>query len=345
MAPGSRAARTTVKRALATLAGTAACALLGSLPAQAAPVSIGQVAPGFPPLATCTGGPSDAVQVSAPAPVTYTVPPSYTTLTSWSTAATSGGEQMMKLKVYRPVAGLTYQIVAHDGPRSLTPGVINTFPVNIPVQPGDVIGLNDQNATTAPNACLYSGSPGDALAANGPGVDIEDGSPETFGAAVPELRVNVSATLAQPPAVVSLNPTSGSVSGGTDVLISGHDFTGATAVRFGAAAAAAFTVASDGQLSAVSPKSASIGPVQISVITPYGQSLAVPADSFTYLGCRVPKLKGKKLPAAKKKLKSAGCKLGNVKGPKGKKAKVTSQKQKPGAVFPPGGKVGVKTHE
>jgi hypothetical protein len=50
--------------------------------------------------------------------------------------------------------------------------------------------------------------------------------------------------------------------------------------------------------------------------------------------CIVPKLKGKKLGAAKKALKKAGCKLGKVKKPKSKKAAKKAKyvkKQKPGA--------------
>jgi hypothetical protein len=46
--------------------------------------------------------------------------------------------------------------------------------------------------------------------------------------------------------------------------------------------------------------------------------------------CVVPKLKGKKLKAAKKRLRNANCKLGKVKGPGG--GKVKNQGPKPGAV-------------
>jgi hypothetical protein len=67
-------------------------------------------------------------------------------LTSWSTNASSGAGQYLEFKVYRPVSTYTYTVVGHDGPQPLTPGVLNTFPIDIPVQAGDVLGLNDHDA-------------------------------------------------------------------------------------------------------------------------------------------------------------------------------------------------------
>src|SRR5690349_11974391 len=74
--------------------------------------------------------------------------------------AAVGAGQTLKLKVFRYLHGSIYLVVAHDGPRSLTPGVINTFEVSIPVQAGDVIGLNDQNASTAKTPVSSKGRPG-----------------------------------------------------------------------------------------------------------------------------------------------------------------------------------------
>ena len=55
------------------------------------------------------------------------------------------------------------------------------------------------------------------------------------------------------PFISSLDPNSGPAAGGTSVTISGRNFTGATAVMFGANAATSFTVDSDTQITAVSP--------------------------------------------------------------------------------------------
>ena len=76
--------------------------------------------------------------------------------------------------------------------------------------------------------------------------------------------------------------------------------------------------------------------------TAAGKSATLPADQFTYTVCLVPKLKGKKLKAARKALTKADCKLGKVKGHKSKSAKVKKQSAKPGTALPPGTKVNVK---
>jgi hypothetical protein len=58
------------------------------------------------------------------------------------------------------------------------------------------------------------------------------------------------------PFITSISPDNGPAAGGTSVVISGRNFTGATAVRFGTADATSFTVDSDTQISAVSPPQA-----------------------------------------------------------------------------------------
>ncbi len=56
-----------------------------------------------------------------------------------------------------------------------------------------------------------------------------------------------------PPTVTSISPTGGSIAGGTSVTITGTNFTGATAVRFGTLDASSFTVDSDTQITAIAP--------------------------------------------------------------------------------------------
>ncbi len=83
------------------------------------------------------------------------------------------------------------------------------------------------------------------------------------------------------PTVTAVSPTSGRSSGGTTVTITGTDFTGATAVKFGTTAATSFTVNSNTQITATSP-SHSLGTVDITVTTSYGTSATSSADHFTY---------------------------------------------------------------
>jgi YVTN family beta-propeller protein len=85
------------------------------------------------------------------------------------------------------------------------------------------------------------------------------------------------------PAVTGISPTTGPLSGGTTVTITGSNFTGATGVSFGGIPAAGFTVNSDTSITAVSPAAASAGTVDVTVTTPNGTSAAGPADQFSYL--------------------------------------------------------------
>lgn len=72
-----------------------------------------------------------------------------------------------------------------------------------------------------------------------------------------------------------------------------------------------------------------------------GQSATSAADKFTFVQvCVVPKLKGKKLKAAKKALRKAHCSLGKVKGPRAGKVKHQSRKAR--TILPAGTKVNIK---
>ncbi len=67
----------------------------------------------------------------------------------------------------------------------------------------------------------------------------------------------------------------------------------------------------------------------------------VPQPLPAKVTCTVPKLKGKKLKAAKTALLKAQCRLGKVKGKKSSSAKVKTQKPNPGTVLSAGSKVNV----
>ena len=83
------------------------------------------------------------------------------------------------------------------------------------------------------------------------------------------------------PTVASIAPTSGTTAGGTTVTITGTGFNGATAVKFGATAAA-FTVNSAAQITATSPAGGA-GTVDVTVTTPGGTSATGAFDQYTYL--------------------------------------------------------------
>ena len=86
------------------------------------------------------------------------------------------------------------------------------------------------------------------------------------------------------PTVTAISPIAGPAAGGTTVVITGTNFIGATAVRFGTVNATSFTVNSATQITAVSPAGTVGSTVQVSVTTPAGTSANTAADDFTYQG-------------------------------------------------------------
>ncbi|HVQ58395.1 MAG TPA: PASTA domain-containing protein [Solirubrobacterales bacterium] len=326
-----------------------ALAILGLLlaisPVASAQIVVGQTAPGVSPSLNCDySDPYDELQNSVASGASYTVPTAGV-LTSWSTNAGAGGGQTLGLKIFRPLGPGVFQIVAHDGPRPLAPNVLNTFGINIPVLPGDILGISNTPGEPefggVPTACsFFTEIPADTISyREGHAPDGAAFSPESSFVG---NRLNVSATLLPPPAISAVTPAKGSIKGDTSVVIAGVNFAGVSAVSFGTTPAKSFTVNSEGQITAISPASATIAKVPISITTVAGATTSV--QTYAYEGCKVPGLGGKKLKAAKKTLKNKGCKPGKVKKTNGvtsKTGKVTKQNPKPGKLLAPGTKVNV----
>ncbi|WP_339959063.1 IPTL-CTERM sorting domain-containing protein [Delftia acidovorans] len=89
-------------------------------------------------------------------------------------------------------------------------------------------------------------------------------------------------TYVSAPTVTSVSPTAGPTAGGTSVVITGTNLSGATAVTFGATAATGFTVNSATQITATAP-AGSPGTVDVRVTTTGGTSATGAADQFTYV--------------------------------------------------------------
>ncbi len=89
-------------------------------------------------------------------------------------------------------------------------------------------------------------------------------------------------TTAVGPAITAISPASGPISGGTSVVITGTNLTGATAVTFGATPATGFTVNSATQITATAPAGAA-GTVDVTVTTAGGTSAISVADRYTYV--------------------------------------------------------------
>jgi hypothetical protein len=215
---------------------------------------------------------------------------------------------------------------------------VQTFPTNLPIRAGQLIGMDLEGE--APIGFL-EGEKGDTYAFFSPplpdGITAES---ETF-----EGEVAFNAEIQPQPVVSGISPTSGPVKGGTAVTIAGSDFSGVSSVAFGSRPAQSFTVDSEAQITAVAPPSATPSAVPVSVTTLAGT--ATSAQPFTYrFQCVVPKVKGLKLKAAKRKIRKAHCKPGVLVipvGPKGnaatRKLEVKRTKPKAGAVRPAGRKI------
>jgi hypothetical protein len=176
-----------------TLAATLAALSLAAIPSPATAVTIGQLAPGSPPPASCNVAALDLLNRTVGSGNSYVVPAtggiSAWTVNSWSTNAAAGSGQMLKMKIFRKIADpLDYRVVGHDL-RPLTGGTVNTFPVSIPVQAGDVLGLNLANAMAVPNACDFSAS-GRRAYHDG---DLGDGEAATFSPETSDFRLNITA--------------------------------------------------------------------------------------------------------------------------------------------------------
>ena len=137
--------------------------------------------------------PNDAAQTAVGGGPDYTVPYDGV-LTSWSYYNVDGtpAGSALHLKVWRPVSGSTYQIVAAPDDQPVAPG-LNTFGIRVPVQQGDVLGYHADNLSP----CFFNtADPGDSfswtLDSTDPGVGAtEDLSINTNGF----TRLNVAAVL------------------------------------------------------------------------------------------------------------------------------------------------------
>jgi hypothetical protein len=253
-----------------------------------------------------------------------------------------------KLRILEPAGEGSFRGVGTSAPAAPVGTPAQT---SLPIKAGDLVGVDIPEGSKL-GAAIAVGSENwlwQPLLAEGatsptPVVTTTDG----------ELAFN--AEVAAAPGITALVDPSGPVSGGTSVVIAGHDFTGATAVRFGASPAAGFSIRSDNAIVATTPASAGPGPVHVRVTAPGGISAEVHADLFTYLAaadgtlpspanrrqCVVPDLTGKSLKAARKRLSRAGCKLGEVRRRKRKGSRIEKQSPKPGRVLPAGGGVSVR---
>jgi hypothetical protein len=98
-------------------------------------------------------------------------------------------------------------------------------------------------------------------------------------------------TAAPAPTLTGLSTSSGSTGGGTQVVITGTGLSNVTEVDFGSVATYGFLVNSDTQLTVLAPAQAA-GTIDITVVSPAGNSALSSTSSFTYNAASPPAVTG-----------------------------------------------------
>ncbi|HZO07589.1 MAG TPA: IPT/TIG domain-containing protein [Solirubrobacterales bacterium] len=252
----------------------------------------------------------------------------------WHVLGAAGGP--FTLRVLRPQPGGFYLAAGTSAPAAPTGLGLQTFPALVPIKAGDLVGLEPGQG--GDKIGTVSSTAGAAFAAFK--LPFPDGS-TAFPLGSSNREVAFNAVVKPAPVVTAVSPKSGSFKGGTKVTITGTDLSGASAVSFGGAPAKSFTVDSETQITAVTAAAKKPDAAAVAVTTVAGTATVA---GFKLTACVVPNLKSKKLEAAKKKLKSAGCKVGKVtktNGVSAKTGKVTKQGKKAGNKLAPGTKINV----
>lgn len=259
------------------------------------------------------------------------------------------------LRILHPLGDGSYRATGTSLTRTASTTWTEVFPTALPIQAGDLIGLEPK----APNPEIK------VVPAPGLFQIYWDPTLGDNGVAKPKLSPDFefpfNADVQPAPQVSLITPASGPVGGGTAVTIAGTGFDAITGVRFGDAAAQ-FTVDSESRITATAPGAAE-GPGEVDIVVTgfAGTSSIVAADRFTYLAassppatpsppapptakaptCVVPKLKGRSLAASRNVLRRNECRLGTVRGRAKGRTRVGVQNPKPGAVRPSGSVVNV----
>jgi len=328
-----------VSAVLGSLSALLCCAGLMLAPAAGAQlIVVGQTAPPSSPI-TCEETLSYVEIQGSIAGGNGYVFPSSGLVTSWSVMGGSVGAQAFGVKILRPVFGNSFKVVGGEVGFFLAPGILNTYPLSVQVQAGDVLGTQYYGGEPAP--CVFpTGLPGDQtrwdqrIASTSSTVTFDPKNTESG------YRINVSATLLPPPVVSALSSVKGSIKG-EKVVIYGSNFADVRSVKFGSSYAKSFAVESEEQITAYAPSALRLEKnLPVSVTT--GAGVATSAQTYSYVGCKVPSVSGKKLKPAKRALKRAGCRLGKVtkvEGATARTGRVLRQHPSPGTLRVPGTKV------
>jgi IPT/TIG domain/PASTA domain len=300
--------------------------------AQAATVTVGSpLTGGFAPTSCTPSASCTALMAVLPESGAKVTSPVEGVVVRWRILQGSPGHQY-QLRVLTPNGGTAYTATGTSSSVSPTGAGIETFATALPIKAGQTIGL-DLDPAAKIGLIKENGA---SLLAWSPAIP-EGPMPVPPKPVNAELAFNADV---QPrPTVSAISLAKGSFKGGASVTITGTDFIGVSAVSFGSAPATSFSVDSEGQVTAVAPRLKAGTSVPVNVTTAAGTGTS--ATLYRAAACVVPKLKGKKVKAARKKLKKAECKLGKITGKQSSDARIAKQSPKPGKKLAPGSRVKV----
>lgn len=255
----------------------------------------------------------------------------------WRVQGAVGGP--FTLRVLRPNGSGAYTAVGSSAPATPANESVQTFPANIPVKAGDLIGIDPTNPTDKIGVATIAGG---GFASLFP-TPLE-GATVAPRPGVSGKEIELAAEVQPQPQVKAIEANFGPLTGGAKVKITGTDLAGASAVMFGEQPAASFTVESETQITATAPPFTARTAVPVTVQTVAGTSELTKADEFTYTGCIVPKLSHRTLGSAKEALRRGGCRIGKVhklKGATAKNGRVIGQGSAQGKILAAGTTVDV----
>ncbi|WP_182481368.1 IPT/TIG domain-containing protein [Nocardioides immobilis] len=227
-------------------------------------------------------GPATSFTVDSATQITAISPASATTGARAITVTTAGGRS-----AYVDAGRFTYTAPA--------PAITGIAPSSGPIEGGTSVVITGTGFTGATKVVFGTAGPATSFTVDS-ATQITAISPPSATTGVRAITVTTvggpSAYVdagrftytAPAPAITAIAPSSGPLSGGTTVVITGTAFTGATKVVFGQAGpATSFTVDSATRITAISPPSATAGARAITVTTVGGPSAYVDAGRFTYV--------------------------------------------------------------
>jgi hypothetical protein len=138
---------------------------------------------------TVTGGSGVTTLQSGSPGGQYTIP-SPGVITSWSFQASAASVPELKFKVARAAGGNSFTVIGEDGPQAPSAGVLNTFPTQIAVSAGDVIGFYRSTS-----GAIYGSPPPPGYSIQNASGDIPAGMPADFGSPIAGFQIDLSARL------------------------------------------------------------------------------------------------------------------------------------------------------